>query len=348
MTFMNAPFSPGDGSRIVEWNPGQRVIGDQDVYQLVILALPGFSQLGLSSFVDPLRLANSVCDRTFFKWTLASLDGKPVECASGFALSVNSDFSSAGECVQTGKGPNMVIVCASERVEKQASTSLSKVLRLCRRHGVPITALGTATWLLAESGLLENTACTIHWDKRAALSETFSSLQVTDHLFVRDTHLVTCAGEFASFDLVMELISERLGKETALAVCRHTTAEQWRSPSDRQWTINVAEASICKPVADVIRIMEEHFEDPLPLRDIAKCVGRSQRQIERLFRRALSSSPMRYYLHSRLSRAKRLIEQTELPVVEISIACGFASASHFSKCFRQAFGMNPSACRAGR
>lgn len=342
---MNTPFPAGDRSRIVGWNPSRQVIDTQDVYRLVILALPGFSQLSLSSFVDPLRLANSVSGRSFFEWTIASLDGKPVECASGFSLSAGRDFASTGECIQACKGPSMVVVCAGERVEKQTSTSLRKVLRRCKRHGVSIVALGTATWLLAESGLLDDTACTIHWDKRAALSEKFGRLQVTDRLFIRGTHLVTCAGEFASFDLVMELISERLGIETALAVCRHTTAGHWRSASDRQLTINAGEAGFCKLVAEVIRIMEEHIEDPLPLRDIAKCVGRSRRQIERLFQRSVSSSPMRFYLHLRLSRAKRLIAQTELPIVEIAIACGFASASHFSKCFREAFGANPSACR---
>ncbi|RWE19828.1 MAG: GlxA family transcriptional regulator [Mesorhizobium sp.] len=343
--FMNAPFSTGDPSRIEGWNARRQMIDTLEVYRLVILALPGFSQLSLSSFVDPLRLANSASGRPFFQWTIASLDGNPVECASGFILSVDSDFASAGECVQAGKGPTMVIVCAGERVEKQPSTALSKILRLCKRHGVPITALGTATWLLADSGLLENSACTIHWDKRAALCEKFDSLQVTDRLFVRDTHIVTCAGEFASFDLVMELITESLGRDTALAVCRHTTAGHWRSASDRQWTIDGSEMGVCKPVAEVIRIMEEHIEDPLPLRDIAKCVGRSQRQIERLFQRSVSSSPMRFYLHLRLSRAKRLIRQTQLSIVEIAIACGFASASHFSKCFREAFGVNPSTCR---
>ncbi|RWE36716.1 MAG: GlxA family transcriptional regulator [Mesorhizobium sp.] len=342
---MNAPFSTGDPSRIVGWNASRKVIDTFDVYRLVILALPGFSQLSLSSFVDPLRLANSVSGRSFFQWTIASLDGKPIECASGFILSVGSDFASTGKCVQAGKGTNMVIVCAGERVERQTSAALSKILRLSKRHGVPIAALGTATWLLADSGLLDGSACTIHWDKRAALSERFDRLQVTDRLFVRDTHITTCAGEFASFDLVMELISESLGRETALAVCRHTTATHWRSASDRQWTINASETGICKPLAEAIRIMEEHIEDPLPLRDIAKCVGRSQRQIERLFQRSISSSPMRFYLHLRLSRAKRLIRQTELPILEVAIACGFASASHFSKCFREAFGVNPSTCR---
>ncbi|MEI9413521.1 GlxA family transcriptional regulator [Mesorhizobium sp. Cs1299R1N1] len=347
---MNAPFSAGERSRIVR--PHRRPVIDtgESIFRLVILILPGFSQLSLSSFVDPLRLANSVSGRPSFAWTVASADGRPVECASGFNLSVGADFASLGKCIQALDGPSMVIVCAGDHVENQTSASLSKTLRLCNRQGIPIVALGTATWLLAETGLLDDTTCTIHWDKRAALSEAFVRIDVNDTLFVRDTRLVTCAGEFASFDLVMELIAERLGRETALAVCRHTTAGHWRSASDRQWTshgTNHANGTgILKPIAEVIRIMEEHIEDPLPLRDIAKCVGLSQRQIERLFHRSVSSSPMRYYLHLRLARAKRLIEQTELQVVEIAIACGFASASHFSKCFRNAFGLNPSGCRS--
>ncbi|MDX8496271.1 GlxA family transcriptional regulator [Mesorhizobium sp. VK22B] len=343
---MNAPFSAGDHSRILEWRPAGQVIGvRENVCRLVILALPGFSQLSLSSFVDPIRLANSVSGQSFFEWTIASPDGTPVECASGFSLSVRSNFASIGERIQARKGPSMVIVCAGERVEKQTSTSLSKILRLCKRHKVPIVALGTATWLLAESGLLNETACTIHWDKRAAFAETFAQLQVFDRLFVRDGDLVTCAGEFASFDFVMELISEYLGRETALTVCRHTIADHWRSASDRQSTVNAGEMGICKPLAEIIRVMEEHIEDPLTIRDISKCVGRSQRQIERIFERSISSSPMRYYLNLRLARAKRLIEQTELPLTEIAIACGFASASHFSKCYRQVFGCKPSAAR---
>lgn len=343
---MNAPFSAGERSRIVGWNPGRpQTDGYGETFRLTILALPGFSQLSLSSFVDPLRLANSVIGRRFFNWTMVSPDGEPVECASGFKLSVDGDFVSLGERVQTLDGTSMVIVCAGEQVEKHASVSLTKTLRLCKRQGVAIAALGTATWLFAETGLLDGAACTIHWEKRAALAETFGRVQVHDTLFVRDSAIATCAGEFASFDLVMDLISEHLGKHTALAVCRLTTAGHWRPASDRQWTINANHTGFGKPIAEVIRIMEEHIEDPLPLRDIAKCVGRSQRQIERLFFQAVASSPMRYYLLLRLGRAKRLIEQTHLSIVETAIACGFASASHFSKCFRDAYGTSPSRYR---
>lgn len=343
---MNAPFSTTDRPRLVTWDAKRQAIDySKDVYRLAILALPGFSQLSLSSFVEPLRLANSISGRKFFEWTLASPDGSPAECSSGFHLSVDNDFSNVGHIIQANKGPNLVVVCSGEGVEKQTSASVINVLRLGRRYRVPIAALGTATWLLAECGMLEDTACTIHWDKLDALSETFGRVQATDRLYVRGPNLMTCAGGLASFDLVMELICDHLGREIADAVCQHAIARQWRSGSDRQGAAGVDTSGICKRLAEVIRIMEEHIEDPLPLRDIAKCVGRSTRQIERLFARSVSSPPMRYYLHLRLGRAKRLLEQTDLPVVEIAIACGFASSSNFSKCFREAFGAVPRACR---
>ncbi|PAP98608.1 hypothetical protein LRP31_33500 (plasmid) [Mesorhizobium mediterraneum] len=80
-----------------------------------------------------------------------------------------------------------------------------------------------------------------------------------DELFVRDSFWSLVQGDFASFDLVMGLISEQLGKETALAVCRHTTAWHWRSASDRQWAINANQTGVSKPIAEVIRMMEEHI-----------------------------------------------------------------------------------------
>ncbi|TIT28748.1 MAG: helix-turn-helix domain-containing protein, partial [Mesorhizobium sp.] len=197
----------------------------------------------------------------------------------------------------------------------------------------------------AETGILNDTACTIHWEKLTALSETFGRLRVTDSLFVRDGDVVTCAGEFASFDLAMELISDHLGKDSASAVCRHAIAGQWRSGSDKQWATGAQYACTSKRVAEVIRLMEQHIEDPLTFCDIAKSVGLSRRQIERLFERYVSCSPRRYYARLRLERAKRLIEQTKMPLLEIAVACGFVSSSHFSKCFRETFGRVPSAYR---
>ncbi|RWP29685.1 GlxA family transcriptional regulator [Mesorhizobium sp.] len=348
---MNALFPTIVDSRSLVRGNGQEMTAPRNTdagCRLAVLLLPEFSQLSLSSFIDPLRLANSISGRPFFEWVLFSPDGRPVTCASGIVISVSRDFTGVVRELGSGRGPDMVIICAGDSVQKQASALLFSLLRTCRRQQVPISALGTATWLLAESGILDDTRCTIHWDKLAALSATFGRLHVTDSLFVRDRGLVTCAGEFASFDLAMELITNYLGNHTASAVCRHTTATQWRSGSDRQWAIGAQYTGASKKVAEAIRLMEQHIEDPLPLWDIAKCVGLSQRQIERLFRRYVSCSPMRHYLRVRLEEAKRLIEQTNMPLLEIALSCGFVSSSHFTKRFRECFGMAPSALRARR
>ncbi|RWP96676.1 GlxA family transcriptional regulator [Mesorhizobium sp.] len=342
---MNVPFSPNAHLGPVGWDSREQAVlisNHPAVYHIAILLVPGFSQLSLSSFVDPLRVANTFSERTLFKWAVSSSDGGPVESASGLSVTAHNTFASLAADLRGGDRPATILVCAGAKVESQASTSLIKLLRLSRRYRIPVAALGTATWLLAENGILhDDTACTIHWEKLTALSETFGRLQVTDSLFVRDGDVVTCAGELASFDLAMELISDHCGADSASAVCRHTTAGQWRAGTDRQWSTGAQYASLSKKIAEVIRLMEQHVEDTLSLHDIAKCVGLSRRQIERLFERYVSCSPMRYYARLRLERAKRLIEQTNMPFLEIAVACGFVSSSHFSKCFREIFGKTP-------
>ncbi|MER9971909.1 GlxA family transcriptional regulator [Mesorhizobium sp. M0060] len=340
---MNAPLSTDGSTRLVDRRECQHVTlpPEEEGYRVAILLLPGFSQLSLSSFLDPLRLANSVAGRRFFEWSVSTSDGKRVECACGIHVSADHAFSNIVSAISSVARPHMVVLCAGEQVETQASAPLINLLRLCRRDRVPMAALGTATWLLAQGGMLNDAPCTIHWEKMPALTETFSRLNVMNNLFVKNDDLITCAGEFASFHLAMELVSNRLGKETASAVCHHTTALQWRSGSDKQWSASSEFKGVSKTMSEIISLMEQHIEDPLSLYDIARCVDYSRRQIERLFDRYVSCSPSRYYMRLRLERAKQLVEHTNMPQVEIAVACGFVTASRFSKCFRDAFGRSP-------
>jgi transcriptional regulator GlxA family with amidase domain len=94
--------------------------------------------------------------------------------------------------------------------------------------------------------------------------------------------------------------------------------------------------------------MEENIEKPLSLDEIAAATGLSRRQIERLFKRHLNCVPKRYYLQMRLRRARELLLQTSMPIIDITTACGFQSPPHFSRCYRAQFGCPPSAERQSR
>ena len=168
--------------------------------EFLVLALPGFSQLCLSSLIDPLRIANSLSGRDQFRWRLVSLDGAPVECASGLSMAVSGSFLEHQKAMALDPAC-AIVICAGEGVEKYGSHELRAALRRAHRARVPLYALGTATWLLAESALLNDIKCTIHWGKMAALSDSFYDLAVDDALFVRVGGIVTCAGELAAFDL---------------------------------------------------------------------------------------------------------------------------------------------------
>jgi transcriptional regulator GlxA family with amidase domain len=93
---------------------------------------------------------------------------------------------------------------------------------------------------------------------------------------------------------------------------------------------------------EIVALMEANLEEPLSLDELANYVDLSRRQLERLFQKYLHSSPSRYYLKLRLIRARQLLKQTPISIVELSVVCGFVSTPHFSKCYRECFGIPPS------
>ncbi len=94
-----------------------------------------------------------------------------------------------------------------------------------------------------------------------------------------------------------------------------------------------------------IEMMESHLEDVVGVEELCAAAGVSRRQLERLFQRHFRVAPQRYYLDLRLQRARALLRYTDMPVVEIAVACGFGSAAHFSRSYRAWAGTPPTADR---
>ncbi|MER9120954.1 GlxA family transcriptional regulator [Mesorhizobium sp. M0954] len=318
--------------------------GGQPV-DLVVLVLPGFSQLALHAFIEPFRIANVLSKLELFRWRIAGLDARPVVGASGLSVDVDMTLDDLDICIG-GKAPNHLAIIAGEPVSRRLPPQITSVLRTFARRGIPISALGTATWLLAQTGLLAGTRCTIHWSRLAAFSEMFQQTQARDALFVKDGQFATCAGELAAFDLAVDLIAGHVSGTIAQEVCRYATVDGQRSGSNRQTgPTGLAFAGASDKLLMAMRIMEEYVENPLSMAEVSRRVGISRRQLERLFAAHVHIPPVRHYLRVRVEHAKRLIEGTSLPIIDIAIACGFVSASHFAKSFRTFHGVSPQQCR---
>lgn len=142
--------------------------------------------------------------------------------------------------------------------------------------------------------------------------------------------------------MMVQMISEDHGRDVAMMVVDQLALTPIRSATDEQRLSVPARMGVRHPkLIAVIRRMEENIEEPVGPVTLAWEAGMSTRQLERLFRRYLNRSPKRYYMELRLQQARRLLLQTDMSVINVALACGFTSPSHFSKCYRSHFGRTP-------
>jgi len=141
---------------------------------------------------------------------------------------------------------------------------------------------------------------------------------------------------------MLKLIARRHGADLANLVADQMIHTAIRSDKDEQRLSIPTRIGVRHPkLATVIHAMEDSIEEPISPSLLAEDVGMSTRQLERLFRRYLNRSPKRYYMEMRLAKARNLLQQTDMSVINVALACGFASPSHFSKCYRALYRTTP-------
>jgi transcriptional regulator GlxA family with amidase domain len=219
-------------------------------------------------------------------------------------------------------------------------------LRSLARARVPLGGLCTGTFSLAKAGLLDDYRCAVHWENMAAMREEFPRTVFAPELFIIDRDRYTCSGGVAPLDLMLNLIKSRFGNDLAASISEQFIVERIRDANDRQHVPVLARVGRGHDkLVQAAVLMEANTEEPMSLDELATCVGLSRRQLERLFKKHLNCAPTRYYLEIRLRRARELLLQTDMSVLEVTAASGFQSAPHFSKSYRGLFGHPPSAER---
>jgi len=330
---------PGPGAGRAEAAPSKET-GREETRSFGFLLLPKFSLLAFTSAVEPMRSANRLTGRPLYDWRLISKDGGPV--ASSGAIEVMTQAAIA----EVGRMPNLFVVAGLDAQLIDDRKVLSWLRRL-ERCGCRLGALTTGSYVLARAGLLDGYRCTIHWENLAGFREDFPGIDASAEVYEIDRNRMTCSGGTAAMDLMLGLIAVDHGRELATAVAEQLIHERIRGPSEPQRMGLRNRLDITHPkLLKVIEIMEGQLEEPLPRGALAARSGISTRQLERLFRKYLQRTPTRYYLELRLHRARGLLTQTALSVLDVALACGFVSASHFSKCYREFFHKTPREERA--
>ncbi|MCO6060458.1 GlxA family transcriptional regulator [Pseudomonas sp. MOB-449] len=300
------------------------------------LLLEDFSLIALAGALEPLRLANQLSGAGLYRWCTLTCDGSPVRDANGMQVGPEGSLVEAHEL-------DVLILCGGDGPRCGAAPQLLQQLKEQAARGVHLGALGSASWLLAEAGLLHGYECSPAWACRVDLRERFPGIAISPQPYVLDRDRYTAVGGSAALELMLQLIGRSQGPTLLGAISETLAFGQLRSePAPPRLTLREALSSAQPKLQEVIALMEANLEEPIDLDELASFIELSRRQLERLFQKYLCCSPSRYYLKLRLLRARQLLRQTALPVVQVAFGCGFLSAQNFSKCYREHFGIPPS------
>ncbi len=314
--------------------------------RIAFLLIPNFSMIAFTAAIEPLRLANRTAGRDLYSWTILAPSDAPVRASNGLSVNAESGVQDYQRLHGLDRTFDWLFLCGGLRIETWSPEPIQGFVRRAERQGIKIGALCTASHVLARLGLLDGHKCCVHWENLPGFQETFPDIEVSADLFEVDRNRYTCSGGTAALDMMLFLINQRHGGRLATAVSEQCLLDRIRHPHDRQRLPLRARLGIHNPkLIAAIEVMEANLSEPLSQDAVASHISLSRRQLERLFRKHIGRSPAQYYLELRLERARHLLYQSEMAIVDLAMACGFVSASHFSKCYRDLYGKSPRAER---
>ncbi len=306
--------------------------------------LEHFSMMAFTGAVDAIVTANLIGREPLYRFDTWSLEGATVRSDLGINISVDGELPALD-----ARELDILIVCGGFRSKLEPRRPVLEKLREVARQRVILGSLWNGSYLLAHAGLLDGYTCTVHPDSRDGLEELCPRVRLLPNPFVIDRDRISSAGANSALGMMLAVIRHHHGDEMVQGIeeilaCDRTLDDLPDSPMPTL----VGDPTFPEALQTVLQLMKNNIEEPLSVDDLALHAQISRRRIDRLFQRYLNTTPSRYYLETRLTRARRLLQQTNEPVTSIAIACGFTSAPHFSRCYREFFGMSPSQAGARR
>lgn len=313
--------------------------------RLAVLLLPQFTLSAFSLFLDPVRLASDDRDgsrQIRCNWRVMTLNGLPVRSSCGVEM-----YPTA-----TGFGyvdiDWLVVVGGLTQKPVHDDDRVLDIIRDAAGHGVRVIGLCTGVFSMAAAGILDDEPCCVSWFHRDEFVSRYDVADVdTTRLFRFGKRHVTCAGGVGAAHVSLEIIRRAFGDDTAGKCSGIMLMPQYWTHDVEQPMAQLAAVRSTK-VRDALRFMEARIDEPLRMPEVAAVAGVSVRQLERLFRTYLGRSPRNAMTLLRMNKASAYLAESDMPIIEIALACGFSSPSHFAVTFKDAFGLAPTVYRRER
>lgn len=309
-----------------------------------IVILDQFTLTAFAGFLDVLRLGADYGGQSrqiHIKWTVMSMDGKDRRSSAGTLMTELQPLLDP-------KQFDYIAICGGNSyIERNPSTPLIAWLQAAWEQKINLLGICTGTFALAQAQLLGAQPVCVHWNVLDEFIRRYPDVHArVDSLFIDTGKIITCAGSTAAIDLALHILKRHFGREKAQQVLRHMMLHNIRPARLPQAHFiasldHVQDERVHKAVAYI----EQRIDDKLRAQDIAQYVGMSVRQLERLFKSELATSPTRFFRELRLEYGKWWLTNTSDSITQIAMNCGFADTPHFSREFKRYFAQSPNQVR---
>jgi transcriptional regulator GlxA family with amidase domain len=313
--------------------------------RILLVAHPGALGVELLGVRDILEMANAYARGEGrpepFAVEFATHDGGPVSLWAGLKLGPVRHLRAIGPAIDT------LIVVGGPLAEDAADIpALVAGVRMAAARSRRVVGVCTGAFILGAAGLLDGRRCTTHWAWGEALAARYPRALVdTKPIFIDDGDVWTSAGVTSGFDMLLALVEQDAGAETARHVCKTLVLYLHRSGNQSQFTGpgRAGPAQVAHRAS--LRALQQYIADnpaaDLSVGALARRVNMSPRHFARVFRAELGTSPHSYVEQIRLQIARRLLEETDLSVEAVAGESGFGSYETIRRAFSIALDVAP-------
>lgn len=301
---------------------------------------------GISGLIDSLHIASLMNDSqanqgdsTLFETELVSCSGKPVKVSGGFQVTADKSFD---EYERT----DMIVIppfLPNVDILNNVSNDLLNWITERYNQGISIATLCTGTFVLAETGLLDNRLATTNWLYARMFCRRFPKVRLKpDRILTRDKGLI-CSGNMSAFYHLGLYIIGNFGTDDLASRCAKLFLVDPSRISQASYAIFNVNTSHGDPgILKAQEWMEDHLSETIVMEKLAKHVGISPRHFIRRFKKATGESPLSYLQQLRIETAKTILEnQPDKTVASITQAVGYENTSTFCKLFKKLTDLSP-------
>ncbi|KHT62559.1 AraC family transcriptional regulator [Photobacterium gaetbulicola] len=313
--------------------------------RFLLVPLPTFNMLPFGSFLDKLRFSaddEDFSQQKYCAWDVAGVSEGEVVSSSGVQLSIPLSFKH----VDLEQYDYVVVFGGRSASEMIAMAPLYKAFfKQAAARGATLVAVDNASFMLAELGLFAGCEVAVHWRHQQEFETAFPTLKAcSDQLYCLEGRRISCVGGSAVIELAIELLAQKCGRERALKGLADMLVDETRNRQHYLKSLGQGGHQVHRHnrhVSRAISLMRQNLSVSLSIEALAQQLGLSRRQLDRVFKIELATSPREYWAAMRMAHAHWRLQNSFFSLSDIANEVSFSDVSYFCKVFKKHFGYSP-------